>query len=99
MGLRAHGTRCNPQTLLFAPSAGTAAGQLSLLPQPVIPSLFLVQFCLKVAYGLLLRKAYVYVNEPAALSLGKRHPSSPGFCKPFFAVHRDTQQQHRVLEI
>lgn len=60
VGLRVHAACCRPQTLPFAPSAGTATGQLSLLVQPVIPSLFLVQFCLKVAYGLLLRKAYAY---------------------------------------
>ena len=70
LGLHAHGARCSPQMLPFAPSASTAAGQLSLLVQPVIPSLFLVQFCLKVAYGLLLRKAYVYVKSEAVALLG-----------------------------
>lgn len=83
MGPRAHGAHCSPQTLPFAPNVSTTSCQLSLLVQPVILSLFLVQFCLKVAYGLLLRQAYVYVkSEPAALSLGERGPSPPGFYKP-----------------
>lgn len=66
-GLPAHGSRCSPQTLPFVPSATTAARSPhchhSLTVQPVKPPLFLVQFHLKVAYGLLLRQAYMNVKS------------------------------------
>lgn len=82
-------THCSPHMLPFDVPTN------SLPAQPVIPSLFLVQFCSKVAYWLALRKAYMYVrSEPVALRLGEWASSPPGCFTPcftpFFAADSDT---------
>jgi len=77
---------CSPQTLPSAPR------QLSLTAQPAIPSLFLVQFCLKVAYGLLLRKAYVCVKPDAPPGTVPTRILQTSRT-PFFAAHSDAAAQ------